>query len=490
MRAQYDEIARLSELELEFAEELSQMSLREYTQLVNPGFIYYRHNEILNECLQAVVDGELKRLLIFEPPRHGKSEQCSRTLPAYYLHRYPERWVGLASYGASLAQDMSRAARSNYVRGGGMLGSIRHGEMKTGVEQWQTYLGGGMWVAGVSGSQTGKGINLGLVDDPVKDAKEATSQVVLANHRNWWRTTFTTRQQPGAALIVVMTRWSEQDLVGFLLEQEQWEDAQQNWHIVCLPAIKDSYHYKWPQSCTVAPDWREEGEALCPELYPIEVLRKQMSDPESRHWAEALYQQRPKAMGGNIIRGDWFGRYSTPPLMQYRTIYADTAQKTKERNDFSVFQCWGHGQDGRIYLLDQIRGKWEAPELRRRAQDFWVKHLAMDSVILGVLRKMIVEDKSSGTGLIQEIKASTGIPIDGRERVKDKYTRLLDVIGYIESGYVMLPADAPFTNDFLAECESFTADDSHLYDDQVDPMIDAINDMLAKNAIKYWERLI
>ena len=112
-------------------------------------------------------------------------------------------------------------------------------------------------------------------------------------------------------------------------------------------------------------------------------------------------------------------------------------------------------------------------------------------VTLGQLRQLKVEDKASGTGLIQKLKSQAQIPVVGIERTKDKYTRLLDVLGYIESGYVMLPEDAPFTNDFVAECEAFTADDSHLHVDQVDPMMDAINDLLAhNNAASLWEKMI
>jgi len=196
-------------------------------------------------------------------------------------------------------------------------------------------------------------------------------------------------------------------------------------------------------------------------------------------------------LGGGIIQSGKFLRYGALPQLQYRKIFADTAQKTAERNDYSVFQCWGLGYDKRLYLIDQIRGKWKAPELKQRAIDFWNKHNAEGAGDPNepVLRQMKVEDKSSGTGLIQDIQASGGIPIEGIERVKDKLTRVMDVVSQIHVGNVAVPAEAPWVNDFITECDSFTADDTHMHDDQIDPMVDAINDMLGTaRDLSVWER--
>ncbi|OWK42179.1 Phage-related protein [Fimbriiglobus ruber] len=138
------------------------------------------------------------------------------------------------------------------------------------------------------------------------------------------------------------------------------------------------------------------------------------TDPDgnriSRHVFSSQYQQAPTAIGGNIIKGIWFPR-ANPQKIIYRKIYADTAQKTAERNDFTVFECWGYSDDKKIHLLDLLRGKWEAPELKRQAIDFWNKHHAITGQ--GALRELVVEDKSSGTGLIQEIKRSERIPVRG-----------------------------------------------------------------------------
>jgi predicted phage terminase large subunit-like protein len=212
---------------------------------------------------------------------------------------------------------------------------------------------------------------------------------------------------------------------------------------------------------------------LWPELNTFDQL---MQDKADTRMGSIIFdremQNKRRSSASVIFRCEWFKHYSVAPIFKFRFITADTAQKTKERNDYSVFAAWGVA-DGRLYLIDLIRGRWEAPDLKRKAKAFWDKHKAAES--LSALRKMYVEDKASGTGLIQEIKRDGGIPIEAIQRNIDKYTRALDIQGQIESGYVFLPEGAPFVSDFLEECEAFSADDSHAFDDQVDVMMDAIN---------------
>src|SRR5690606_18882471 len=130
----------------------------------------------------------------------------------------------------------------------------------------------------------------------------------------------------------------------------------------------------------------------------------------------------------------------------------DTAQKVKQHNDFSVFIVAGIGMDGGLYIIDLIRGKWEAPELERKLEDIWNKYRASHKA-----QSVYIEDKSSGTGLIQSIQRKRNIPIKGVQVDADKYTRVLGIQGFIESGYVFLPEGAEWVEDFLSECEKFTA---------------------------------
>lgn len=229
-----------------------------------------------------------------------------------------------------------------------------------------------------------------------------------------------------------------------------------------------------------------EGELMFPERFP-EAQVVELEKSLGSFATAGQLQQRPNPRGGRIIRTEWLELYSIAPELEYRAIYADTALKTEERHDYSVFQCWGKGKDGKLYLLDMIRGKWEAPELERRAVAFWNKHQADQE---SRLRHLKVEDKASGTGLIQGLRLKAHIPVAGIQRSRDKYTRLLDVVGYIEAGMVRLPKDAPYLNDFLAECESFSAEGTHAHDDQIDPFIDAITDMLCiTSAASLWARM-
>jgi predicted phage terminase large subunit-like protein len=341
--------------------------------------------------------------------------------------------------------------------------------------EWRTTAGGIFYAVGAQGTITGYGAGKHrnefggaiIIDDPHK-ADEAKSDIRRKKVIEWFSTTLESRKNStDTPIILIMQRLHQEDLAGWLLAGGNGEE----WEHISLPAL------------------RADGTALWPEKHDVATLHRM--EKSNRQVFAGQYQQRPNAEGGNIMRGEWFKLYDQPPRIKYRMMYADTAQKTAEHNDYSVFEEWGLGDDGKLYLLDMIRGKWEIPELERRAPAFWNKANARDSVVMGQLRQLKVEDNASGTGLIQRIKLESRIPIAGITRIKDKYTRLSDVIGYIESGYVCLPRNAPFLSDFLSECEAFTADDSHPHDDQIDPMVDAINDMLAgNNAAKLWENML
>jgi len=186
--------------------------------------------------------------------------------------------------------------------------------------------------------------------------------------------------------------------------------------------------------------------------------------------------QRPAPLGGGIFKDEWWRFLDVPPLIRFRTIYGDTAQKTKEQNDYSVFQCWGETIDGQMVLLDMVRGKWEAPELETMARAFWQKHLAVENQ--GALRAFKVEDKVSGTGLIQKLKRE-GIPILPITRNIDKVTRAMDAAPYVQSGNVILMRNLAQLSDFLAEASVFPNGE---HDDMIDAAMSAITDMSTPQA--------
>jgi hypothetical protein len=262
----------------------------DFVSRVYPRFNWYPHCELIAREYQRVADGETKRLMVFAPPRSGKT-LLERLFFGYYVRRYPERWCGVASYGEELARTIGRAARDNFRLAGG---SVRP-DVESATH-WETTLGGGCWAAGVGGAITGKGMHHGGVDDPVKGAEDAASLAVQSKQQDWWQSTWYTRCEPGASLGVTMTRWDLHDLGGWLLEQEEAEDGEpEHWRILHLESIKEERPPDYPPTCTVVTDdYRKPGEALCPERYPIERLYKIRARIGDYYWS-ALHCQRPRA---------------------------------------------------------------------------------------------------------------------------------------------------------------------------------------------------
>jgi predicted phage terminase large subunit-like protein len=220
-----------------------------------------------------------------------------------------------------------------------------------------------------------------------------------------------------------------------------------------------------------------EGELMFPERFS-EAQVSELEKTLGSYGTAGQLQQRPAPRGGGIIKEAWFKFWSKMPILEFRTIHADTAQKTGQENDYSVFQCWGRAVTGEAVLIDQIRGKWEAPELLVQCRAFWRKHLATQTT--AKLRGLYVEDKSSGTGLVQTLRRE-GIPVLAVQRNNDKISRGYDAAPFIESGNVLLPVDAPWLSDFLAEVASFPGG---AHDDQLDPMFDAIATVQAMPALE------
>lgn len=324
-----------------------------------------------------------------------------------------------------------------------------------------------------------------IIDDPLKADDAYSPAAIKTANRRLLATVKSRRARSTTPIILIMQRLGELDPAGFI----KGGNVPGRFEFLEIPAlIDDAYLAKLPSDIAAMAlteprdekgrfSYWEYKEPLA-DLLQLEAGNGNDADGRkvSRHTFNSQYQQKPVAIGGNIIHGHNFKRVTVLPKITFKKIYADTAQKTKERNDYSVFECWGLGDDGKIYLLDLLRGKWEAPELRATAISFWNKHKADRTS--GALRKMMIEDKTSGTGLIQDIQRHAHIPVGGIERNKDKLTRVMDVLSYIEAGFVCVLEDSPFLSDFITECEAFTADDTHAHDDQIDPMCDAINDML------------
>lgn len=461
------------------------------------------HHVYIAEIVEKVIRGEIKNVVINVSPGSSKTEEVVINLIARGLALNVRARFLHISYSDDLAVLNSETARE-------VVRSEEYQELwprkiagdADSKKRWNVEddgkKAGGVYATSLGGQITG--FRAGhmaegwqgaiLIDDPLKveDAYSKTNRDKA--NRKLISTVKSRRANPDTPIIVIMQRLAEEDPTGFIKSGKVPGD----WTFIEIPAlITDEYVENLPEHIRPMVDSSERDAdgrfSYWPYKEPLQdLLASEIAD---RFVFSGQYMQRPSPLGGGILRGAAFRRYAVVPQLRYRKIYADTAQKTAERNDYSVFQCWGYGLDGNAYLLDQIRGKWEAPALRQRAMDFWNKHSALNgNQYLGPLRLMKVEDKASGTGLIQDIHASGGIPIEGIERNRDKLSRVMDVVSYIDSGYVHVPEHADWANDFISECEAFTADDTHAHDDQIDPMCDAINDMLAgAKDLSIWAKL-
>lgn len=225
------------------------------------------------------------------------------------------------------------------------------------------------------------------------------------------------------------------------------------------------------------------GDMLWPFKHDLEQFAKiESGDP---YTTSSQYQQQPSPSGGGMFKDKYWKHYQAIPAgMDMIRIYGDTAQKTKEHNDYSVFQCWGRVPNQGIYLLDQIRGKWEAPELESKLVEFWNKWKPSLKKPFGAT-VVKIEDKSSGSSLIQSIKKNYMIPVEPIQRNTDKVLRAMGVVKYFASGYIVLPADADWLSDYKEEFRKFTPLMTHKHDDQIDPTMDAVEDLIVFEDMLY-----
>lgn len=419
------------------------------------------HHKVIADAIQKVIDGKSKRLIINVPPGSSKTEMAVINLIARGLAINPKARFLHLSYSSDLAELNSAKAKelitsSEYQE----LFSIPIKTDSNARGRWNVVDGdvsiGGCYATSTLGQVTG--FRAGhmaegfqgciIIDDPLKPVDSLSKVKRDAVNNAFINTVQSRKASPDTPIIVIMQRLADEDLTGFLLNGGDGKE----WDHVCIPAIN------------------EEGESYWPEKEPIESLL-QLKE-KGNFTFEGQYQQRPYVLGGEIIKGEWFGRYSELPPPKHwvrRAVFADTAMKTGEANDFTVFLDALHARDGRVYILNVYRKKVNAVGLLALAKDVWA---ATDNQASA----MYIEDKASGTGLIQQLQSGNQfIPVIPIERTKDKLTRVMEVQPRIQAGGVLIPESAPWVVDFLSECEAFTANDTHKHDDQVDPLVDAVN---------------
>jgi len=440
--------------------ELSRRYYKDYVTHVHHGvYKHYRHTELVCEALQPIVEGEQKYILIEMPPRHGKSMTVTETFPSFFIGKNPDKRVIASAYSDNLARKFGRLNRNKLVEFADDLFNINISQEKSASNNWGIEgTRGGMIATGIGGSITGEGADLLIIDDPLKNNEEAQSQTIRDKVWDEWETTLSTRLHKGGSVIVIMTRWHEDDLVGRLLER-----SPHDWERIRLPAIAedddDLLH-------------REEGEALCPELgYDKEWAEIKKIEVGSNTWA-SLYQQRPSPSDGNIFNRNWWQFYNKPPSRFQEIVQSwDLTFKDANSSDYVVGQVWGrNGADK--YLLDQVRAKMDFPatvQAIRTMSRKWPRAKAK-----------LIEDKANGPAVIASLKRE----ISGLIAVNPeggKVVRAQAVTPDIEAGNVFLPENEPWIHDFIEECSSFP---NGKHDDMVDSMTQALNRMGSKTSAK------
>lgn len=328
----------------------SRRSLLRFTEYTNPLYQRAAHHALIAEKLEQVERGEIDRLMIFMPPRHGKSELASKRFPAWCLGKNPKRQIIAASYNSDLANDFGRNVRN-------LVAEPEFSQVFPGVtlapdsqaaNRMNTNHGGTYVAAGVGTAVTGRGAHIALIDDPFKDREEADSERRRELVWDWYRSTLYTRLMPGGAIVLIQTRWHEDDLAGRLLEQEA-----DQWEVLELPALDP-----------------ERG-ALWPEWYDEAALLRIKDTIGPREWS-ALYQQRPQPDEGTFFRREWFKSWDKLPALRYYGT-SDYAV-TDGGGDYTVHTVWGIGPDGDLYRVEQWKGQTTSDVWIERKLDLVAKY--------------------------------------------------------------------------------------------------------------------
>jgi len=412
------------------------------------------HLDLLNRKLMDLAAGRIKRLLVLMPPRHGKSELCSRFFPAWYLGTFSKP-VMLCSYDGNFAASWGRKVREIIDTDGGALWNIGTKRFTLAASNWETTAGATMLTAGTGGSITGKGASLLIIDDPVRNALEAQSQVWRERTWNWFTSTAYSRLEPDGVALVIMTHWHEDDLAGRIMAE--MEKGGEYWEVIKLPAICED-----PDN---DPLGRQVGEALWEWRYTAERLA-QIKATMGEYWWTSLYQQSPYLLEGNILKKKhwrYYRRRDLPTRWNTKVQSWDTAFKGFDTSDYVVGQVWGKaGAD--YYLLDQRRGNWSFTETVGQ-----VKAMGRDYPDHS---HIYIEDSANGPAIIdtlrREVSKLVPTPVEG-----SKISRALAITGLLEAGNLWLPdpEEAPWVREFVRECAAFP---TGKHDDQVDTMTQAL----------------
>lgn len=417
-----------------------------------PGYRDAGHHRLIARHLEAVERGDIRRLMITMPPRHGKSMLASEFFPAWYLGRNPDHYVVAATYAQELADDFGRKVR-NQISDPAFQGvfpgislksdstSSRRFHVTQPVDSFSTGQNGAYFAVGVGGPLTGRGAHLLLIDDPVKNREEAESEVIRKKTKDWYTSTAYTRLMPGGRVIVIQTRWHEDDLAGWLMAEHRHE----GWVTLDLPAIDDG------------------GNALWPEQYDVEALERIKRALPPRDWS-ALYQQKPSPETGDYFKRDWVHLVDHLPPRDQMLIYGGSDYAvTADGGDYTVHAVIGLDPEGNPWLLDLWR--------QQAASNVWVEefcNLVLKWKPVGWAEETGQIKSGVGPFLVKRMLEKAAYTVREQFATKgDKAVRARSFQGLIAIRGLRIKKDAPFLSDLISEMMSFPVG---VHDDQVDAL--------------------
>lgn len=428
-------------------------SILAFTLYTFPAYVISKHNILISQYIDRWVSGEIQNLMIFTPPRHGKTELVSRRLVAYLAGKCPGDAILPTSYAGDLAAKNSRHAKAiiESQEYKALFPEVEFSGSKNTVEEWETTQGTEFKCAGVGGGITGRGFRWGIIDDPVKDRKEAESKTVRDSIWDWWTSTFFSRINPdGGQILLIMTPWHKDDLAGRLIKQNR-EGAGIPWTILKLPAVaKKNDPFRMP------------GEALWPTKFPLHRLQKIKETIGIYDWS-ALWMCDPVPPEGQKIRRDWFEVVDEAPEDCEWVRFYDLAVSIKTSADHVASFALGR-RGGLYYLKNMIFGRWEWPQTR--------KIIISNAKIDGYDCVIGIETGGQQEGFLQDLKSDERLAdyiIKGVSPDADKLTRALPWIAKAEAGKVKL-VNGKWIPTFLDIAEDFTG-----HDDAIDDPIDAVS---------------
>ena len=455
-KAEQIELAKLLEL-LEDKQTIKgkQDTFLEFAQAMDSNFLVGEHHKIIARTIEKIASGELKRVIINIAPRHGKSHIMSYLFPAWFMGKFPDKKIIMASHTADLAVDFGRKVRNlvadkEYQK---IFPDVNLQADSKASGRWGTNHGGEYYACGVGGALAGRGAHLCIIDDPHSEQEAKTGNpTVFDSAYEWYQSGPRQRLMPGGAICLIMTRWGKRDLTGRILDNMLKNEGSDQWEIIELPMELPSGEPLWPEF------WTKKD---------IELLKNTL---DNRYW-QAQYQQQPTSEGAAIIKRDWWREWEHeyPPDCDFIIQSWDTAFEKNNRADYSACTTWGvfyqpdsNGvNQANIILLDAFKDRMEFPELKKKAYEMY-KEYQPDT--------LLIEKKASGAPLLYELRAM-GIIVSEVNPTKDKITRLNGVADLFSSGMVWAPSNR-WAEHVIEEVAEFPVGE---HDDYVDSMTQALD---------------